>query len=123
LRAHDRQPSAAPTPDTIDRRCHPRLKFETKITVNSRSCGLLEGYTIDISESGVSAILMIEVPVGEVVELEFTLPHGPVRIYAMVRQRSAFRYGFQFVHSEAIAEVIRPTCHELAMRQSLPGGV
>ncbi len=118
----DRQPFAAPTPETIDRRSQPRFKFETDITVYARSCGLLKGHTIDISESGVSALLMIEVPLGEVVELEFTVPYGPVRIYAMVRQRSAFRYGFQFVQSEVICELIRPTCHELAMRESLPGG-
>jgi len=39
---------------------------------------MLKGHTVDISESGISAMLkMIEVPLGEVVELDFTLPFGP----------------------------------------------
>ena len=80
---------------------------------------MLNGYTVDISESGISAMLKLEVPVGELVELEFTLPFGPVKIYALVRQRRAFRYGFQFVESNLIQEVIRPTCRELAVEQSL----
>ena len=58
---------------------------------------MLKGHSVDISESGIAAMLTIEAPVGEVVELNFTLPFGPVTIPAMVRQRNAFRYGFEFV--------------------------
>jgi PilZ domain len=82
---------------------------------------MLKGHTVDISESGISALLPIEVPVGEVVELTFTLLLGPVTIYAMVRQRNAFRYGFQFMESNFVEEVIRPTCRQLAVEQSLMG--
>ncbi len=35
---------------------------------------------MDISESGISAMLRMEVPLGELVELDFTLPFGPVTI-------------------------------------------
>ena len=35
-------------------------------------------------------MLTIEAPLGEVVELSFTLPLGPVAIHAMVRQRTPF---------------------------------
>jgi hypothetical protein len=80
---------------------------------------MLKGHTVDISESGISAMLkMIEVPLGEVVELDFTLPFGPVMIYAVVRQRNAFRYGFQFLESSFMSEVIRSTCRRLAVEQS-----
>ena len=58
---------------------------------------VVRGHTVDISESGISAMLRVEVPVGEVVRLEFQLPLGDVDVLALVRQRSAFRYGFQFV--------------------------
>jgi hypothetical protein len=58
---------------------------------------VLKGHTADISESGISAIMSIEVPLGEVVELDFTLPFGRVTTYVAVRQRSAFRDGFQFL--------------------------
>jgi hypothetical protein len=121
LKAHD-QPTPGLAPETGERRIRPRFKLEVEIKVDSRTCGLLKGQTLDISESGISALLTIEVPLHELVELEFTLPYGPVNIYAMVRQRSAFRYGFQFVQSEAVAKLIRPTCRQLAMEQSLRGG-
>ena len=64
-------------------------------------------------------MLRLEVPLGEVVELTFTLPFGPVKIYAMVRQRSAFRYGFQFMESNFLEQIIGPTCRQLAVEQSL----
>jgi hypothetical protein len=37
----------------------------------------------------------------------------------MVRQRDCFRYGFQFIGSGAAQEVIRSTCRQLAVEQSL----
>ncbi|MGA7694528.1 MAG: PilZ domain-containing protein [Candidatus Sulfotelmatobacter sp.] len=111
--------SAGPVREIVDARRQPRFKIAVDIGINSRTCGLLTGHTVDISESGISAMLRIEVPLGEVVELGFTLPFGPVTIYAMVRQRNAFRYGFQFVESNAMHEVIQTTCHYLADAKSL----
>ena len=103
----------------VDQRHRPRFKIEVAITVNSRTCGRLQGHTVDISESGISAILKLEVPVGEMVELEFTLPFGVVITYAMVRQRNAFRYGFQFVESAGVDKTIRDTCRHLEVEQGL----
>ena len=80
---------------------------------------MLKGYTVDISESGISAMLRLDVPLGEVVELEFTLAFGPVSIVSVVRQRNAFRYGFQFLESSFVNQVIRSTCRQLAVEQSL----
>jgi len=102
----------------IDNRRHPRFKLGVEITIHSRTCGVLKGHTVDISESGISAMMRIEVPLGEVVELDFTLPFGPVTTYAMVRQRSAFRYGFQFIELRDV-EAIRCTCRQLAVEQAL----
>jgi hypothetical protein len=115
------QSAAARIRDPFDKRRQPRFKIEVKITVNSRSCGRLKGHTVDISESGISALLRIEVPLGELVELEFILPFGPVGIYAMVRQRNAFRYGFQFVAPNSAKEkkIIQATCRQLSVEQSL----
>jgi len=79
---------------------------------------MLSGYTVDLSESGISAMLRLEVPLGEVVELKCALPSGPVAILAMVRQRNAFRYGFEFVNSDSEREVLRRTCRDLAVEQS-----
>jgi hypothetical protein len=114
-------PAAGRVRNIVDPRRQLRFKIEVDITINSRTCGWLKGHTVDISESGLSAMLRIEVPLGEIVELSFILPLGLVTIYAMVRQRNAFRYGFKFVESSFVQEVIRPTCRQLAVEQALLG--
>src|ERR1700692_4405397 len=103
----------------VDAHGHPRFKLEVDIRINSGSCGLLQGHTIDISESGIAAMLTLEAPLREIVELDFTLPSGPVMIFAAARQRNAFRYGFEFVDTESVHEIIRRTCRDLAVDQSL----
>jgi len=66
-------------------------------------------------------MLRVEVPIGEVVRLEFSLPPGDVEIHALVRQRSAFRYGFQFLESASAQEIIAHACTQLAIEQALFG--
>jgi hypothetical protein len=105
-----------------DARRQPRFKMETDIRVYSRSCGLLERRTVDISESGIAAMLTLEPPMGEMVELEFTLPSEPVAIHAIVRQKNAFRYGFEFVDSDSVRGVIRRTCRDLALSELCSAG-
>ncbi|MFY9910634.1 MAG: PilZ domain-containing protein [Candidatus Sulfotelmatobacter sp.] len=117
------QPAPGLVSDLIDRRSQPRFKLEVDIKIHSRICGLVQGRTVDISESGISAMLPLELQLGELVELDFTLPFGRVTMYALVRQRSAFRYGFQFLESNFTDGVIRPTCRVLAMEQSVGGGI
>ncbi len=85
----------------------------------ARNSEVVRGHTVDISESGISAMLRIEVPVGEVVRLAFNLPLGAVEVHALVRQRNAFRYGFQFVESSTAQEIIGRTCRQLSVEQSL----
>jgi hypothetical protein len=114
--AHKQFGGAALRPDL---RRQPRFKIEVDIRIRSRTCGLLKGRTVDISEFGIAAMLPIETPLGESVQLNFTLPSGPLTIHAIVRQRNAFRYGFEFVDSESVHEVIRRTCRDLAMDQAL----
>jgi hypothetical protein len=108
-----------PENQSADARRHPRFKIEVDIRIHSRTCGVLKGRTVDISESGISAMLMIEAPLGEVVELSFVLALGSVRIHATVRQRNAFRYGFEFVDLDTVNDVIRRTCRDFAVEQSL----
>jgi PilZ domain len=80
---------------------------------------MLMGRSVDISESGMSAMLTIEALLGEVVQLGFMLPGSPVMIRAMVRQKNAFRYGFEFVDFDSEHELLRRTCRDLAMGESL----
>lgn len=78
-----------------------------------------EGASVDLSESGVSALLKLEVPLGEFVELQFMLPYGPVTVYGVVRQRNAFRFGLQFVEWHSMHAIIQTTCQSLRLAQSL----
>ena len=114
------QPANGAARAGVDARRQPRFKIEVDITINSKTCGRLTGHSVDISESGISAMLRIEVPLGEVVELDFTLPFGEVTIFAIVRQRNAFRYGFQFMESTT-REIIQATCRHLAVERTLLG--
>jgi hypothetical protein len=104
-----------------DARARPRFKLAVDIRVYPRDRPVVRGHTIDISESGISALLRVEVPVGELVRLEFTLPVGEVDVHAMVRQRNAFRYGFQFVIDNSALELIARTCNQLAVQESVRG--
>ena len=104
-----------------DARRHPRFKLEVEIRIYPRNCPVVRGHTVDISESGISAMLKVEVPLNEVVRLEFDLPLGSVEVPAVVRQKSAFRYGFQFLEASTAKETIGRTCGELALQQSLGG--
>jgi hypothetical protein len=86
-----------------------------------RDCPVVRGDTVDISESGISAMLRLEVPVGEVVRLEFKLPLGEIEVLALVRHRIAFRYGFQFVETASSNDIIGRTCRQLAVQRPAGG--
>jgi hypothetical protein len=103
----------------LDDRRHPRFKLEVDIGIYSRTCGMLKGRTVNISESGIATLLTLEVPLGDIVELNLTLPSGSLTTRAIVRQRNAFRYGFEFFDSYSVGEVIRRACRDLAIEQHL----
>jgi hypothetical protein len=46
-----------------------------------------------------------------------------VRVQATVRQKNAFRYGFEFVDPNTVNETIRRTCRDLAVDQYLFAGL
>ena len=103
-----------PASRLMDARYHPRFEVDVEIKVFSRTGGLLSGRTVDIGEGGISAMLKIEVPLNEIVELEFKLPLGFVAVRALVRNRNAFRYGFQFFDLDPEARaLINLSCHQL----------
>ena len=107
----------------MDARRHPRYRFETEMRVYPRNCEVVRGHTVDLSESGISAILREEIPLDEVVRLEFSVPDGDVEVHALVRQRNAFRYGFQFLESSTAHLLIGRTCRELAIAQAAGGSL
>jgi len=103
-------------PVFTESRIHPRFALQVDIGIYCRRTGLLKGHTVDISESGISAILTLEVEVGDLVQLEFVLPTGPIAIRALVRHKTAFRFGFQFVEPDPQCAIKR-TCLHLAVEQ------
>ena len=106
-------------PEFVENRRCPRYKLEVAIKVYVRGKSVFRGLTVDISESGISAMLRDEVPLGEVVRLEFTLPSGEVEVLAVARQRNAFRFGFEFLENAGSQELVRRTCRELAIEEAL----
>jgi c-di-GMP-binding flagellar brake protein YcgR len=105
--------------EAMDARRCPRYKLDVDISVYPRNAPVVRGHTVDISESGISAMLTTEVPIGEVVRLEFSLSTGDVQVHAMVRQRNAFRYGFQYLEASSAQDIIGRTCRQLALEQSM----
>lgn len=105
----------------MESRRHTRYKLQIEIRIYARGSEVVRGETVDISESGISAMLRVEVPLNELVRLEFSVSAGNVEVHALVRQRNAFRYGFQFVEDGLAQDLIRRTCRELALEQPSPG--
>lgn len=72
------------------------------------------GRTVDISEAGFAAMLKTEVAVQEVVKVEFKHAAGFVSAFAIVRHRTAFRYGFEFLEKSPIKPVA-DICQQLRL--------
>jgi hypothetical protein len=95
-------------------RQHSRFTLPVDVTVQSPTQGLVPANALDISESGISAVLPIHLPVGEIVELDFKLPVRRIRLFATVHQNHEFRYGFQFVEpDDTTLDTIRGSCRLL----------
>lgn len=103
----------------VDQRRRPRFVLDVPIRVYARERAVIRGHTVDISESGIAVLLRDEVPIGELVRLEFALPDGEVAVLAALRQRIAFRYGFQFVEASSTQDAIGRTCRRLSVDQGL----
>ena len=117
----ENQPSGSQPQGIVDARRHPRFKFQTGIRVYARDCEVVRGETVDLSQSGIAAMMRVEVRVGAVVRLEFSVPSGDIEIHAVVRQKNAFRYGFQFLESSSSQDLIGRTCRDLAMERVING--
>ena len=96
-----------------DRRCCERFIWEVPLRIHCRSGELILGRTVDVSEYGISAIIPLDLVVGQAVELGFQLSSRVVRFQATVKNQTAFRYGFEFVLEYEEHEMIRRHCREL----------
>jgi hypothetical protein len=87
-----------------------RFRLHVDVMIHSPSLGAVSGRTLEISEHGFSATLTAELPVGEVLGLNLKLRIGRVNVRAAVRDRTAFRHGFQFVEPNPALHLIRENC-------------
>ena len=78
-----------------ERRRHRRHELEVEVIVRTDRA-LVPGRSQEISESGMSAILPVELREGEKVELQIRLPGTTATVRAVVRHRNVFRHGFEF---------------------------
>lgn len=79
----------------LDRRRHDRYRFSAPITVHLNGGSALPGISLEISESGMSALIGATLVVGTTVELE---PVAGSRVSALVRRHSGKIHGFEFLN-------------------------
>jgi hypothetical protein len=88
-----------------DLRGHPRLSLGMNVTIFCLGHGVIKGRISDISESGFAAVLPMELPLGKMVTTEIHLPFGTKAAEAIVRNRDAFRHGFEFLGTDLSEEM------------------
>jgi len=99
-----------PPENLADRRRHPRYRFSIPLNIHSADGTSIPGISIEISESGLSAITADPLKVDDIVTLE------PIagRVSARVRRHIGRVYGFEFLNvTSEQTERIRESCKML----------
>jgi c-di-GMP-binding flagellar brake protein YcgR len=105
----------------LNRRRYQRYEIDTQLHVTLLGLdqyGTLRGRSLNVSEAGIAGVFVTVWDVGTPVRLEFSVPitSNPVRVGAVVRSGSGYRYGFEFVDlSPEQHEIINKTCRTLAL--------
>lgn len=86
----------------IDTRRYPRYDLEVDLTATTLATEHSEttrGCSLNINEAGLAGLFATEWEVGVSVNLQFAVPFAsaPVGVRAVVRNRTSYRYGFEFV--------------------------
>ncbi len=98
----------------LEQRRYPRFALEIDVEVYGHAIGRFAGRTVDISKSGIAVLLVADLELASTVGLKFESPAGPVHVWAVVRNKNAFRYGVEFIRSEPSHEQIENICFKLA---------
>jgi len=79
-------------------------RYRTEIPVVVRVLGKdgyvrVHGRCFEINDSGLGAVVTSELTTGEMVSVEFSIPHVPdaLLLRAVIRHRMGFLHGFEFV--------------------------
>ncbi len=81
-----------------ERRRAPRQELELVLTATAANGTTYRGFSRDISDSGMAALIWGHLRVGEQVVLSWRVsqPGSEVQLPVIVRHRTGFRYGFEF---------------------------
>ena len=91
-----------------------RSVIDLRLVVKAKTT--LHGRTKNLAEGGMGATVAGDIPLGELVEVQFQLPQSTelLAIRAEVRYRQGFQYGFKFLQpTEEQLELIRTTVRNL----------
>jgi hypothetical protein len=104
-----------------ENRRYQRFEFETDLTacaVGTEHSETARGCSLNINEAGLAGLFPIEWLVGARVTLQFSVPFttAPVKVKAVIRNRTSYRYGFEFVDMSAEHRgTISRTCKMLGL--------
>ena len=87
-------PEGSNSPDSADRRRHPRYRFSEPMKVRCQDGACLDGISVEISQSGMSGMIQGLLRPGDVVRLQ---PVTDVITAAVVRHKLGLLYGFEFL--------------------------
>lgn len=110
------------TESLTNTRRYPRYDLETELraTFLSTEHGEMHGRSLNINEGGIAGLFATGWDVGTPVNLQFSVPVAtmPVHIRGVVRNRTGYRYGFEFVDlTPEQRETISRTCRTLGLLQ------
>ena len=92
-----------------------RSLIDLRLVVKDKTT-TLHGRSKNLAEGGMGATIAGDIPLGELVEVQFQVPQAtePLVIRAEVRYRQGFQYGFKFLQpTEEQLELIRATVRNL----------
>jgi hypothetical protein len=94
-----------------DRRRHPRYRYSAPINLLASDGSVVPGITLEISESGLSAVFGTPLRVGDTIEVE---PVVGGKASACIRRNLGKVYGFEFLDlTTEQAQQIRDKCKML----------
>ena len=102
-------------------RRYPRYEFETDLTatmLGMEGSETSRGCSLNINEAGIAGLFATEWDLGASVNLQFSVPFAsaPVRVRAVVRNRTSYQYGFEFVDlTPEHSKTINRTCRMLGL--------
>lgn len=96
---------------TTDRRRYKRFRLSLPISVSGSDASIIPAMTLEVSEGGLSAVLVSDLKIGEIVKV---YPVAGETLTAQVRHRVGKIHGFQFLEvSDEQVGRLREVCSKL----------